>query len=41
VKKKKNLVRNGGGIPVPPGLQPVENGMAAIGMVWNGQKWLS
>src|ERR1700722_14223310 len=37
----KNLVRNGGGIPVPPDLQPLKNGMAGyrLGLEW--LKWLS
>src|ERR1700730_18920512 len=37
----KNLVRNGGGIPVPPDLQPSKNGMAGyrLGLEW--LKWLS
>jgi hypothetical protein len=40
-KKMKNLVRNGGGIRVPPDLQPLKNGMAGyrLGLEW--LKWLS
>jgi hypothetical protein len=36
-EKMKNEVRNGRGIPVPPDLQPVENGAAAVGLAWSAK----